>query len=108
MTDKKVVDFNKFSKQTFKRKKRIKPHWVRTLDGLIVRVSWYDKNGDEVEVVYDPNNPYNCLTTEGKMVSIENLQSIICDICKEDTEIAVEYTRMMEKAYKYLKEIGSE
>lgn len=98
----KVIDLDKLKKLGFKRKK--KPKVYQSLNGFVAEFSWYDDYGEMVHVIVDPNNPFMSLTRDGKIVAIEKMNAIIADICMEDTEIATEYTRMLEKVYKALKD----
>lgn len=102
IVDLKTID--KLKKIQLKKKRVKPPKWTKNLKGLIVRISWYNNNDEIVEIEYDPNNPFMSLTKDGKIMSIEFLQDIICCICDEP-DIAAEYTEFLEKAYKYLKEI---
>lgn len=103
-----IKTIDKLKKLQFKRKKKTRlPTWVKHLNGLRVTVEWYDQNDEITSVVFDPNNPFMSLTKEGKLISIEFLQSVICCICDEP-DIAAEYTRFLERAYRYLKDSNDE
>lgn len=97
----KVIDLTKLKRLGFQRKKKVNKY--RSLNGFIAVFEWIDENGEPVVIQVDPNNPFMTLTRDGKMITIEFMNSVIADICMSDTEIATEYTRMLEKVYKALK-----